>query len=94
VLAAVAAAGRQAPVIAVSALAIPLLFLIYGYETGPRDRRFAVATAAVFAAGAALGVAWALEFGPVVSGALVPAPGSSLTSGDTLVSAVAIPVLG
>jgi RsiW-degrading membrane proteinase PrsW (M82 family) len=64
------------------------------YETGPRDRRFAVVTAAVFAAGAALGVAWALEFGPVVSGALVPAPGSSLTSGDTLVSAVAVPVLG
>ena len=94
VLAAVAAAGLQAPVIAVSALAIPLLFLIYVYETGPRDRRFAVATAAVFAAGAALGVAWALEFGPVVSGALVPAPGSSLTSGDALVSAVAVPVLG
>jgi len=68
--------------------------LIYVYETGPRYRRFAVATAAVFAAGAALGVAWALEFGPVVSGALVPAPGSSLTSGDTLVSAVAVPVLG
>jgi RsiW-degrading membrane proteinase PrsW (M82 family) len=94
VLAAVAAAGLQAPVIAVSALAIPLLFLIYVYETGPRDRRFAVATAAVFAAGAALGVTWALEFGPVVSGALIPAPGSSLTSGDALVSAVAVPVLG
>ena len=90
----VAAAGLQAPVIAVSALAIPLLFLIYVYETGPRDRRFAVATAAVFAAEAALGVAWALEFGPVVSGALVPAPGSSLTSGDALVSAVAVPVFG
>ena len=94
VLAVVAAAGLQAPVIAVSALAIPLLFGIYVYETGPRDRRFAVATAAVFAAGAALGVAWALEFGPVVSGALVPALGSSLTSGDVLVSAVAVPVLG
>ena len=36
----------------------------------------------------------ALECGPVVSGALVPAPGSSLTSGDALVSAVAVPVLG
>ncbi|HYY17350.1 MAG TPA: zinc ribbon domain-containing protein, partial [Streptosporangiaceae bacterium] len=94
VLAVVAAAGLQAPVIAVSALAIPLLFGIYVYETGPRDRRYAVATAAVFAAGAALGAAWALEFGPVVSGALVPALGSSLTSGDALVSAVAVPVLG
>jgi hypothetical protein len=93
-LAAVAAAGLQAPVIAVSALAVPLLFLIYAHETGPRDRRFPVATAAVFAAGAAVGVAWALEFGPVVSGALVPAPGSSLTSDDALVSAVAVPVLG
>lgn len=39
-------------------------------------------------------MAWALEFGPVVSGALVPAPGSSLTSGDALVSAVAVPVFG
>ena len=45
VLAAVAAAGLQAPVIAISALAVPLLFLIYVYETGPRDRRFAVVTA-------------------------------------------------
>jgi hypothetical protein len=30
----------------------------------------------------------------MMSGALVPAPGSSLTSGDALVSAVAVPVLG
>jgi hypothetical protein len=50
-----AVGGLTAPVIAVSALAIPLLFLIYLYEIAPRAARFAVPTAVIFLAGAALG---------------------------------------
>ena len=52
VLAAVAVAGLDAPVIAISALAVPLLFLIYVWEIDPLEVRFAVPTAAIFVAGA------------------------------------------
>ena len=67
-----AVAGLTAPVIAVSALAIPLLFLIYLYEIAPWDARFAVPATVIFLAGAALGAAWALLLGPVVADSLVP----------------------
>ena len=87
-----AAAGLQAPVIAVSALAVPLLFLIYLYEVDPTEARFAVPTAAVFVTGAALGVAWGLVAGPVVSGSLIPQLAASLTTSGALASAVAVPV--
>lgn len=66
-----AVVGLTAPVIAVSALAVPLLFLIYLYEIAPREARFAVPTVVIFGAGAALGVVWALLLGPVVSDSLV-----------------------
>jgi hypothetical protein len=89
-----AVAGLTAPVIAVSALAIPLLFLIYLYEIAPRDARFAVPTAVIFLAGAALGAAWALLLGPVVAGSLVPRLATSLTNGGVLASAVAVPATG
>ena len=89
-----AAAGLQAPVIAVSALAVPLLFLIYLYEVDPTEARFAVPTAAVFVTGAALGVAWGLVAGPVVSGSLIPQLAASLTTSGALASAVAVPVAG
>ncbi len=93
-LVAMAVAGLQAPVIAVSALAIPLLFLIYMYEIAPRDARFAVPTAVTFVIGAALGVAWAIVVGPVVAGSLVPELAASLTTSSVLASAVAVPVIG
>ena len=89
-----AVAGLTAPVIAVSALAIPLLFLIYLYEVAPRDARFAVPTAVIFLAGAALGAAWALLLGPVVADSLVPRLATSLTNGGVLASAVAVPAIG
>jgi hypothetical protein len=89
-----AVAGLTAPVIAVSALAIPLLFLIYLYEIAPRAARFAVPTAVIFLAGAALGAAWALLLGPVVADSLVPGLATSLTNGGVLASAVAVPATG
>jgi hypothetical protein len=90
----VAVAGLTAPVIAVSALAVPLLFLIYLYEIVPREARFAVPTVVIFVAGAALGVVWALLLGPVVSDSLVPGLAASLTNGGVLASAVAVPAIG
>ncbi len=89
-----AVAGLTAPVIAVSALAVPLLFLIYLYEIAPREASFAVQTAVIFVAGAALGVVWALLLGPIVSDSLVPGLATSLTSGGVLASAVAVPAIG
>jgi RsiW-degrading membrane proteinase PrsW (M82 family) len=89
-----AVAGLTAPVIAVSALAVPLLFLIYLYEIAPREARFAVPTVVIFVAGAALGAAWALLLGPVVSDSLVPGLAASLTNGGVLASAVAVPAIG
>lgn len=89
-----AVAGLTAPVIAVSALAVPLLFLIYLYEIAPREARFAVPTVVIFVAGAALGVVWALLLGPVVSDSLVPGLAASLTNGGVLASAVAVPAIG
>ena len=43
--------------------------------------RFAVPTAVMFVAGAALGAVWALLLGPVVSDSLVPGLAASLTNG-------------
>ena len=89
-----AAAGLEAPVIAISALAVPLLFLIYVFEIDPLEVRFVLPTAVIFTAGAALGVAWGLLLGPVVAGSLMPAYSASLLTGGVLVSAVAVPVIG
>lgn len=90
----VAVAGLQAPVIAVSALAIPLLFLVYVYEIDPLELRFALPTTVVFLAGAALGVGWGLLLGPLAAGSLLPAYSPALLTGGVLVSAVAVPVAG
>jgi hypothetical protein len=94
VLVIVAVAGLQAPVIAVSALAVPLLFLVYVFEIDPLEVRFAVPTALLFVAGAALGVGWGLLLGPLAAGSLLPAYSPSLLTGGVLVSAVVVPVAG
>ena len=94
VLVIVAVAGLQAPVIAVSALAVPLLFLVYVFEIDPLEIRFAVPTALLFVAGAALGVGWGLLLGPLAADSLLPAYSPSLLTGGVLVSAVVVPVVG
>ena len=90
----VAVAGLQAPVIAVSALAVPLLFLVYVFEIDPLEIRFAVPTALLFVAGAALGVGWGLLLGPLAADSLLPAYSPSLLTGGVLVSAVVVPAVG
>jgi hypothetical protein len=90
----VAVAGLQAPVIAISALAVPLLFLVYVFEIDPLEMRFAVPTALIFVVGAALGVGWGLLLGPLAADSLLPAYSPSLLTGGVLVSAVAVPVVG
>ena len=94
VLVIVAVAGLQAPVIAVSALAVPLLFLVYVFEIDPLEIRFAVPTALLFVAGAALGVGWGLLLGPLAADSLLPAYSPSLLTGGVLVSAVVVPAVG
>ena len=93
-LAAMSVAGLEAPLVAVSSLAVPLLFLIYVFEIDPLEVRFALPTAIMFVAGAALGVGWGLLLGPVVSNSLVPELEAPLTTPAVLVSAVAVPVIG
>ena len=93
-LAAVAVAGLNAPVIAISAIAVPLLFLIYVWEIDPLEVRFAVPTAIIFVVGAGLGVGWGLLLGPVVSNSLVPRLATSLATGGVLESALLVPVVG
>ena len=90
----VAVAGLQAPVIAISALAIPLLFLVYVYEIDPLEIRFALPTTIIFLAGAALGVGWGLVLGPLAADSLLPVYSPTLLTGGVLVSAVAVPVVG
>ena len=80
--------------IAISALAVPLLFLIYVWEIDPLEVRFAVPTAAIFVAGAGLGVGWGLLLGPLVSDSLVPRLAASLTTAGVLVSALVVPAVG
>jgi hypothetical protein len=94
VLVAMAAAGLLAPVIAVSAVAIPLLFLLYVFEIDPAGDSFIGPLAVIFLAGAALGVAWGLISGPVVAGSLLPGYAVSLASASALWPALGIPVVG
>ena len=94
VLVIVAVAGLQAPVIAVSALAVPLLLLVYVFEIDPLEIRFAVPTAVLFVAGAALGVGWGLLLGPLAADSLLPAYSPSLLTGGVLVSAAVVPAVG
>jgi hypothetical protein len=89
-----ALADLEAPLIAVSALGVPLLFQLYIFEVDPYESSFVIPTIVVFGLGAGLGVGWALIGGPVVTEALRPQLSSTLTSGQALNAAVAVPVVG
>ena len=91
-LVALAVAGLQAPLIAVSAVAVPLLFLVYLYEIEPLIAGVVVPLAAIFVTAAGLGVVWALLAGPVVADALQPGYGVQLTTMGVVESAVVVPV--
>jgi RNA polymerase subunit RPABC4/transcription elongation factor Spt4 len=87
-------AGTSAPLIAVSALGVPLLFLIYIWEIDPYEGSFLLPTSVSLGLGAGLGVGWAIIGGHYVDEALMPSLTSSLTSNTAVVAAVAIPAIG
>jgi hypothetical protein len=87
-------AGTAAPLIAVSALSVPLLFLIYIWEVDPYEGSFLLPTFICLVLGAGLGAGWAIIGGGYVDRALVPSLTSSLTSGSSIVAALAVPGIG
>jgi RNA polymerase subunit RPABC4/transcription elongation factor Spt4 len=89
-----ALAGTSAPLIAVAALSVPLLFLLYIWEVDPYEGTFLPPTLLCLVLGAGLGAGWAIIGGSYVDKALVPSLTSSLTDGKSIVAAVAIPAIG
>jgi hypothetical protein len=89
-----ALAGTAAPLIAVSALGVPLLFLLYIWEVDPYEGSFLPTTFVCLLLGVGLGAGWAIIGGSEVDKALLPSLGSGLTSGSSLVAAVAVPAIG
>jgi hypothetical protein len=90
-----ALAGTSAPLIAISALGVPLLFILYIWEVDPYEGSFLPPTLISLVIGAALGVGWAIIGGHAVDKAIVPSLGGpTLTSGAALVAALLVPAVG
>ncbi len=83
--------GAAAPLIAVCALGVPLLFILYLFEVDPYESSFLIPTEVSVLVGAGLGAGWALISGPYVDRALQPQPGSSLIDARTLGAAILVP---
>jgi hypothetical protein len=90
-LAIFAVAGIAAPLAAVCAFGVPLLFILYLFEVDPYEGSFLIPTGICVLLGAGLGVGWALIAGPYVDRALQTSPLSTLTSERALVAAVIVP---
>jgi hypothetical protein len=91
-LAVFAALRWQAPLIATAALGLPLLFVIYLHETAAH-RDLLVRTLALTAVlGVALGAAWALVIGVIVSHSYDVAMDSGEDLGHALLEGLTIPV--
>ena len=89
-----ALARLEAPLIAVSALGVPLLFQLYIFEVDPYQSGYVLPTVIMFGLGAGLGVGWALIGGPQVTEALRPQLSLAVTGGLALRAAVAVPIIG
>jgi hypothetical protein len=89
-----ALAGTSAPLIAVAALGVPLLFLIYIWEVDPYESTFLTPTFICLLIGAGLGAGWAIVGGSYVDKALIPSLTNSLTSHSAIVAAIAVPAIG
>lgn len=87
------ATGLEAPVIALAAMGVPLLFQLYIYEVDIYEENHLLLAAVTLLIGAGLGVGWALLGGPVVSHALQPTIGASLSGGDVVNAAVTVPII-
>ena len=84
----------QAPLIAVAALGVPLLFLIYLHEVDVYDDYDLDETLAVLGLGIGLGVLWAHFTGPIVTHAVTHNLGEGLAGRDLLVAGILIPAAG
>ncbi|HWE67603.1 MAG TPA: hypothetical protein VG298_13270 [Acidimicrobiales bacterium] len=86
--------GADAPLIALCALGVPLLFLLYIWEVDPYEGSFIGPTLTCLVVGAGLGAGWAILGSNYVDQALLPLIGTSLTGTHALVAAVLVPGLG
>jgi hypothetical protein len=91
-LIALALLGWQAPLITVSALGFPLLFLLYLNESDIDDDLPVSSLALTAALGVGLGVGWALLTGSIVAGSYDVALSEGTTQGRSIVAGVLIPV--
>jgi hypothetical protein len=81
----------QAPLIAVSALGFPLLFLLYLHETDIDDDLPVSSLALTAALGIGLGVGWALLTGDIVADSYDVALSDGTTDGHPLIEGLVIP---
>ena len=88
------ATGLEAPVIALAAMGVPLLFQLYIYEVDVYEDGHVLLTAETLLIGAGLGVGWALLGGPIVSKALQPTFGATLATWGVVKAAVLVPIVG
>lgn len=86
-------AGTVAPLVAVCAFGVPLVFLIYLFEVDPYESSFVPPTALALLLGAGFGTGWALVASPWVDDALAPSVGTGLLSGRSLVAWLVVPVV-
>jgi hypothetical protein len=94
VLVAFALLGWQAPLIAVSALGFPLLFLLYLHESD-LDHDLPVSSLVLTAAlGVGCGVGWALLTGAIVAGSYDVALSDGTTEGHSIIEGLVIPTGG
>jgi RsiW-degrading membrane proteinase PrsW (M82 family) len=88
------ATDLEAPVIALSAMGVPLLFQLYIYEVDVYEDSHIRLAALTLLGGAVLGLGWALIGGPIVSSALQPSLGSNLGGWKMIEAAVLVPIVG
>jgi RsiW-degrading membrane proteinase PrsW (M82 family) len=94
-LVALALAGVQAPVIAVAAFGIPILFVLYVVEIDESsDSSYLWPVTVLLFIGGGLGIGWGLIGGHYVNEALGPSLSFSLTDARSLAAAVVVPAVG
>jgi len=90
-LIAFASLGWQAPLIAVSALGLPLLFLLYLHESDIDDDLPVISLALTAVLGVGLGVGWALLTGGVVAGSYDVVLSKGTSEGHQILEGLVIP---
>lgn len=82
----------EAPVIAVAALGVPLLFQLYLAEVDLYEEQPWAAMLLVFSVAAGAGVGYSLWTGPVVANALAAAPGAAVLPARWWLAGILVPV--